>query len=396
MRPLLPAMFAHLRLIAVCALALSAGGALPAKVFKLTNGDRVSGELVATDENAIVVETPLLGRVRIPRAALAEPLPAEVAAVIPGPEPSPPAPPGPPPAPPAPRPEPPALADASIEPPEEGPLPDSDPEQRRLRLQDLPADAYRAWIDFWEDNVVFRSLAKVYPLMDWKNKLTIGIHLQDAEKDQQTLSFGYVTEKQQGKHSARLQLNYDYSESTLTTSTFDSEGNPIKLRTTTATMDKTFGNARYRYEYVKSFFAQSDTRYQRALVKRIYHEIDELCGVGYTYLKTETLEASVTPSFGFGYRDYASDPPAWEWLVSFQQDFSVALSERVKFSEESTLTYSPFKDKNFSFYFKSVLENQLNKRISLRVTYELDYTERIDTDIERTSQSVKFALAANF
>jgi putative salt-induced outer membrane protein YdiY len=390
---------AMLRFFVFLGVLLTGVSVASAKVFRLTNGDRVSGEIVAADEHAIVVETAFLGQVRIPRSALADPLPADLATTVPGPpaEAAPPPPAPPPPAPPAPTPAPVVAASetAPVAVDGESVLPDSDPEQHALSLQSLPVEAYHAWLEFWEDNFLFRTLADIYPLMDWNNKVNIGIHLQDAQKDQRTFNLGFLTTRETGKHSARFQVTYDYSETTVSSAGVDAGGEPITVRRTSPTRDRLFGNARYRYEYMKSFFIQTDTRYQREPLKRLEHVVDELVGVGYTFIDTKRVKASVTPSLGLGFRAYEDEESEWEWLISLQQDLSIALTDRLKFSEESTLTYSPFEERNFTFSLKSILENQLNRRLSLRITYELDYSERVAATA-RTSQSVRFGFAASF
>ena len=352
-------------------------------VFVLSNGDRLSGEIVEQDADSVTIKMAVGGAtVKLPRSALkapteGEPAPQAISLKTPA----------------TPTKTPPPPSTVPVAQAEETAPTETDQHQ----FIGLPNRAYESWISFWEDNLLFRALARIYPLMDWKNKVDLGFFNQRAEKDEQSLTIGLLTEKRKEKHQTRLQLTYEYAKSTLIRTTIDPlTGDPKRERITTKTRDRIRGNARYRYDYVKSFFAQTDTRYQRALVSNIFHEVDELLGIGYRWIDTDRLEGTITPSVGFGYRDIVPDEPSWEWLASLQQDLTLTLTERVKISEESILTYAPSETGDITVNFKAGLENKLNQRLSLNLSYDFTYDERKEPDKGRTRNSIKLTLGAAF
>lgn len=339
-----------------------------AEVFVLANGDRLTGEIVEQDATHITVQTTLMGKVRIPRSALQSPPPD-----------------------PAPAAEPPPAVAATPPASTHPPAAESTPGRRNH----LPRRAYAAWNSFWEDNVFFRTLSRYYPLMDWDNRINLGISLQNAKKDTFNLDTRFHTETRQGKHQALFDLRYQFSENTaLETNTVDGVATTTRVRS--KTKDLLRGNARYRFDYVKSFFLQSDTRYSRDLVKKIFHEGDELFGIGYRWLDRDGIRSTITPSIGVGYRDIAPDNPLWQWLVSLQQDFEFRLTDRVKVTQESVLTYSPSELGDYTYHFQAGLENQLNRRLNLNLGYDLTYDERVQDADDRLTHGFSMSFGAKF
>lgn len=367
----------------------SANGA----VFILSNGDRLTGELVAEDAESVTIQLALAGPVRIPRSALETrvvesahaPSPtgsAEVAEQQPQPDPE-------------------TQIGAQSVTAEALATADTAAAETPVSLfRRIPGQAYDAWEHIWSDNLLFRTLSLIYPLMDWENQLSFGYSLDSGETDDSKLDLYFTTNKRAGKHQTQISLQYEFDQQTITI--IDDETSD-QIKQTNTTRNWLRGNARYRYDFRKAFFIQSDSRYQRRLKKNINHEVSELVGLGYRWLDTDSIQGTITPSLGGGYSDVTPFNPKWNWLISIQQDFSIAFSEHVKLVEESTLTYTPTSDVDESsndgdiaIVFSTGLENKLNERLSLILRYEYTFDESIEKARGRTSNGIRFTLGAKF
>ncbi|MFP4283345.1 MAG: DUF481 domain-containing protein [Opitutales bacterium] len=360
-----------------------------AAVFELKNGDRLSGELVGWADNAIIVENAFLGEVVVPLEALVAPpmRPSPVPTLLPPPDPAA---------------EAPVASEAGgvneAEDEAEGRLPPdlgAPPENPDATSDEFAADpfivlptrAYDAWESLWVQNPIFEAIAAMYPLRTWNNNLQIGLSFQRAEVDEEKVDLQFRTEKAGERHVFRFETRY------LTGSATRGEG---ESRSKTTTADRLTGNFRYRFNYVENFFVQSNTSYQRDLVKRIEHEGTETLGIGYRWLQRSRLEGSVTPSLGAGYSEISGEPGQWVMLASLQQDFEYALTEEIKFSQESNFTYAPAENGNYYLNLRARLENRLSQQLSLSFNYDFTYDERVPSEVEPTTQGVSFTLGANF
>lgn len=387
-------------------------GVLTGAVFELTNGDRISGELVERTEAAYVIDSPILGRVTIPVELLEAPA---------GP----------------PEPE---LAQADEgEPTEEASDEADDAEEsaelaeagadeaeekssaaveeaiasvtpagsattssieaaaERLReLEQIPQIAYGAWLRFWEDNALFRTLGRYYPLMGWNNELNIGFSLRSSQRDETRLDLRFATERRFDRHQLRFESRYEFGRSSYQSTSTDSEGNSTTRKISETTQDRLRGNLRYRFDYATHFFIQSDTRYTRDVLSSIEHQADELIGVGYRWLNDARMQGSVTPSIGIGYSEIGGAEDGWGWLGSLQQDFEFVLTERLKVTQEASITYSPGDEGNYIIVMRAGLENQMTQRLSLNLRYDFTYDDRIASDLEQRTDGLSLSFGAKF
>ncbi len=389
-------------------LAVTHAGILSASVFELSNGDRITGELIERNEEVLVIDSPVFGRVTIPVEALVAPVgppenpevvaserasgesddsdseedgeviaevvdsPRQVASPL-------------------------EQAIASVSPTGSATTGSVETAAERLRdLEQLPQMAYDAWLGFWEDNILFRTLGRIYPLMGWNNQVNIGFYFRSSQQDEQRFNFRFVTERQIDRHQLRFEGQYEFARTSRQVSTTDADGNQVVHTVGQTTQDRLRSNARYRFDYVKDFFIQSDTRYTRDVPSAVHHQLDELVGIGYRWLNEARLQGSVTPSVGTGFRQIGDLEDGWTLLGSLQQDFEFILTDRLKVTQETSLTYSPGVTGDYIFVLQAGLENQLTQRLSMNLRYDMTYDDRLPDDKEKRTDGVSLTFGAKF
>lgn len=355
-----------IRSFAVCVtLLLAAVSALNADVLVLSNGDRLTGKKVSESEGVVVFQSDLLGEISVPVENIEtievseETAPKkEVAGEV------------------APRPKKPEKTEETELPPGAKASAMAAEEARPIRFE--------KWAEFWEDNAVFRTLARIYPLKDWQNRMELGLNYLSGEAEKQSFNFRLRTQREKAPHSIRIDGSYRTSRT---------ETSPGVI---TVTENRVQASARYRYAFRKGFFIQSDTRYNRQPIKGIFSEMDESVGVGYKWLDSKRWSGTVTPNFGMGYQRIGTEDGEVSFFTSFLQDVEFNVSDRLTLSEESNLTYVPGDEGSYKWNGNLNLENKLNSRLSLNLRYEVTYDQRVADNVDQTWQSVSLSLGADF
>lgn len=340
---------------------------LPADQLVFENGDRLTGDYVATEDGEVIFESPLLGEIQVPSEEV------EVVLDSPG-----------------------ELAGAD-EPDESAYEPDESAEP--VPAPPAGATAVRAeppgvrplfprWNRFWEDNIFFETLGRIYPLMAWENKIELGFNMDFGESDTRTTVIRFQTGREVRKWDFYFESSYEYAQTT------NSEG--VQTRST----DRLQGRVRVRRDVdeSKAFFVQSNTRYNRDLVSRIYNEVEETLGMGYRWLNTSRWKSSIVASVGGGYREIEEEPGRFGFVSSLNQDMSYRLSEGVTLKEEGSLSYVPTSENDNAYLFtvRAAVESRLNAQLSLNLRYEYRFDERVTNPSARTRQSINLSLGADF
>lgn len=350
----------------VAAGAFATTSASAVDILVLSNGDRLSGKWIETTDGVIVFESSVLGvlKVAATEASVVDDEEAEA-----------------------------EVAGTTSEPPSEAPA-NPEPSARQKPDKDVAPSipppfgrpVFATWQRFWEKNPVFAFLAKYYPLIAWDNKFEFGFDLEMGESDTRKYLLRFSTQEEWEKSNLLFEASYEYSDSM----------NDDGVRTTTR--DRLRSRLRYRYDFRKAFFVESETRYRRNLVQKVYHELGQTIGIGYRVFDTDKLKLSLTPSVGAAYQDIEGTDTDYGYLAVFSQDLNYALTDRIKIAQESSVTFQPTEENDNAYLadFNAKLTNMLNQRLSLNLRYEINYDGRVKDSIEKTSQTVSISLGANF
>ncbi len=327
-------------------------------VLRFQNGDKLTGRYIAHDDGEIVFETAFLGEIRVPEGVVTLQLRQPDAESI-------------------------VMEEA------EGRDAEDDESLTAERIDLAPKEPrFPEWTEFWDDNAVFTWLARIYPLMSWNNRIELGLNLNYAQSDTRSYLARFRTQREIGKTSYLFESSYERAQNT------DSLG------VVTRTRDRLQGRSRIRRTLSADnhFFAESSTRYNRDLVSRIYHDVEQTGGVGYRWLDTARWQGSVVGSLGAGYREINTTPAHFGFVATAFQDLQYRLSERITISEETNLSYVPTSSDESAYLlrFRAQLESRLNTQLSLNLRYEYYYDERVTNREARTTQSVNVSIGAEF
>ena len=332
---------------------------LQAEQIQFTNGDIITVDVIEITENTLIVESPLLGKLSIPKASLLTPEAFK-------------------------RNEPEQNEAERVQ-----KALDST-ESSLTKITQIEEPTRKSWSGriFNKNNLInnplLHGLRIINPFKNWKNKLDLGITYQSAEINQKALNVRFETKRTfDKKQSVRLLSQYDFRTNT------NADG--VK----SVAQDLFKSSLRYRYDIAKFFFIQNNTAYKNDSIQRIDHEISETIGVGYRWLETERAVSSITPNLGAEYRDIQNRPFEWNLLSAIQQDFEYNLSENITIEEDFTIGLTIEDNTAYFYALSAALENKLTERLSLNLRYEYAYDERLTTN-QKDSQNIKITLGAGF
>lgn len=345
----------------VTLLSLGFSSFVDADILEFENGDQLTGSYVRTEDGEIVFLSPMLGELRVPAEAVTLRL-RDIG----------------------------EIDEESTEPGDAVPAPSLGPPAPVAERVDLALKRPRfpEWNEFWEDNALFRWLSAVYPMMAWKNRIELGLNLSYAQADTRAIMARFRTEREMGRTSYLFESSFERTQNT------NADG------VTTRTRDRLEGRGRIRrtLQEDRNYFVESSTRYNRDLVTRIYHELEQTLGFGYQWLDTDRWRSSVVGSIGTGYREIEGMPSQLGFVSTFFQDLRYQLTERITVSEETNLSYVPTPDDENAYLLRirAQLESRLNTQLSLNLRYEYYFDERVVNRDARTTQGFTISLGAEF
>lgn len=255
--------------------------------------------------------------------------------------------------------------------------PDAEPEAVAAVAQDEtpPADA-ESETD---------ALAKAGLDTRWKSKIDLGFNWQDGRKNRRDLNIRLEAERKTERNQYRAQGRFLLARDNGTTST-----------------DRRDASLRWRREFGKRWFSQTNTTYSDDSVKDIQFNIDQNVGVGYRFLRSEKASASVGAGVTAQYRDTVADID--DGLGQFGeifQDLKWKFHPRFELSEEVNALYSPDGQPlrtatgnpvnlasndvpNYKVNFSSVLRGRITEAMTVNLRFEYEFDNAI---IDRNARS---------
>ncbi len=328
------------------ALALAGLWALPARAttWILNNGDRLTGELVDSDEESLEILHPQLGRLRIARSAIrtteAAPETAPIAAAKPA---TPGAPPG---------------APAAIA---------------------VPATAG-----------VVDNATPPNATPPWKRQIEFGFVQQSGSTSQVDLSFRAQIDGRSNADTYRSTAKMIYSESA------------DKVLT-----DHREADFRWRRDFTRRLFSQSLTTYLADSIRDIDFNLEQQVGGGYRVLDAKRHQADVGLGAVVQYRKFEDISGQTALLGSVFEDYTYAWSSRLKFTQEASMLMSDKTsfdvynvatnsvtqaDGNYRLKFNAALQSKVTTQISLNLRFDYGYDRTIADPNLRDDQRLTTSL----
>jgi putative salt-induced outer membrane protein YdiY len=330
---------------------LTGGLASHAAELHLSNGDRVTGEVVRRDDGKIYFRSPVFGEIAV----------AETDAVV------------------IDTPETPVESLTGL-PPNEKP-----PPVHRQPARKAPAIAATPDVP-----------GPVTQPADWKGKVEFGFSNQSGRADTLNLSVRTEFELKKGFDNYKASARYLYGKTNKIVSS-----------------DRQDASFRWRHDISERVFTQSLTSYTSDQVTRIYTNLEQNGSVGYQVLQTKNQKASIGSGLTLQYRRAEGLEPGVNFLGEVFQDYTYKINGRLTVSQAINALYSPNGQvrllasgtnasklstdaDNYKVRFYSTLQGKMSERISLNLRYEYEYDNAILQQNGRTDQRVTSSVGYAF
>ena len=232
---------------------------------------------------------------------------------------------------------------------------------------------------------IFEFLSRFELLPGWKSRFTLGHVWQKGQVDQSAFNLRFTTERRvSNRYEAFFDGRYNYGKQRVN-------------EVTTKSIDHYNARLRYRKILNPHFFAQSNTRYEKDLIKRIEHDAEQSLGIGWRFLERDQFRGSLTPSLSGRYRAQ-SNRPSDEWRLFFTlfQDFEYRINSYVGLFQEFTYSIEASDADRYNYDGRLRMETKLTAKLSLNVAWEYSYDNTVAPNIQASKQRATTSLSIDF
>jgi hypothetical protein len=311
------------------------------------SGETLVGKVVEEQPDFVIFESAALGRVTVPRAAIASlvvtPVPLEAQPL-------------------------PEVRKAAAQPDAE----QAEAEQQAEREAALSTDA------------VGRFLARINPLKGWNTKLGLGFMARRGSDDNDNdLTLRFQSErKSDAGDEHKLEARYYYAEDVLVDGA------------KTATDELLTASYRYRHPLREPFFLQATSGYYRDAIKELDHEVTQTFGVGLR-ATGERWSVSFTPAGGAQWRQVAGEETT-NVVVGFYQELGFSITRTLKLAQTLDYLTAVDDENDYSARFGLDLNQKLGAAWSVGLRYEYDYDSVVGKDASKDQVRLTLNLGLEF
>lgn len=309
-------------------IAVSGAGVVRAATWVLANGDRLTGELVSEDAQAVEIQHPQLGRLRLAREQLRSEPEGDA-----------------------------AEADESMLADHLDPDPNPENETKAKDRSGLGQD----------------NLRTGGGSLSWKRQIELGYSQQSGAKSKEDLTMRFQLDGRQGPNRYRatarlLQVRADEEDVT----------------------DRSEATFRWRRDVNKRLFTQSLTTYSDDAIRKIDLSLEQQVGGGLRLLDDRRHKANIGVGAVIQYLDRQDAEQQTAMLGSFFQDYNYQWNQRIKLSQESSFLISDRgslnirngvadgpSDGSYRLKFNTALQSKVTNQMSLNVRLEYDYDRSV-------------------
>jgi len=313
---------------------------LHASVVKLTNGDRVSGDIISRDEEKLTINSPVFGVLELP------------------------------------------LSEVSVE-IVDAPAPD---EQEQPAQTPPSVSTQPTFIDSHGvlHSVTAGFLDRINILRNWKSNMDIGLSLLTGQTNTRSTNLSFDSEREWTHDSARLEVEQEYEIT-------ETDG------TNTVTRNRFKATARLRHDLDKTVFLQSDSQYFFAKIKGIDHDVRQSMGIGWRLSQTDKLNINLTPSVTAQYQMIKSEGQDISCAPTIYEEVTYNWTSSVNLRQEASALFPVTGDsREPSYHLATTLQNKFTDNLSMNLEYLFDYDGSVDSDTEAGQHSVRMGLGISF
>lgn len=339
------------RWLAAGVLAFTGALLCPGAELHLSNGDRITGEVVRREDGKIYFKSPVFGEIAV----------AETDAVV------------------IDTPDTPVESLTGLPPNEPPPKVKAQPRRKAPPIAEVPDT----------------PAPKTAPSR-WKGKVEFGFANQSGRTESLNTSIRGEAELKKGFDSYKASARYLYGKT----------GNIVSS-------DRKDASFRWRHDISETVFGQSLTSYTGDNVTKVYTNIEQNGSMGYQLVKSERQAASVGGGITLQYREAQGFESGLNYLGEVFQDYTYKINGRLTISQALNALYSPNgrarlissgtstktlsdEAENYKLRFNSTLQGKMSERISLNLRYEYEYDNAILNKNGRTDQRITSSVGYAF
>ena len=331
-------------------------------VLQLSNGDRLTGELLWRNNGLLRIRSPILGDVTIPETALLQAgLLSQTASNPNGP-----------------------TSNRS-----ENNLPT--PLKESATPSNTSSVASSAPVKTAPATSKSES-AKIPPIKPWKVKLEFGYAQQTGLKNTLNYNVRGEAEKQFHQHSLRTTARLLYAE-----------------QNNRPNADRTDANFRWRYQLSKRTFAQALTTYLRDEITQIHANFEQNIGLGYRVIDKKRHALNIGAGITGQYRDWDAGTNGFAPYGEIFEDYTFKINDRINLVQDAVFQYSPEdrafnipatgrvakvnpQAQNYKIRFNTSLQGKVTERVSVNLRYEYELDNAIQTKDARKNERITSAI----
>ena len=307
---------------------------LHADTITLKNGDILSGKVIEDSATAVILDSPILGEISLPKTNIAE---------------------------------------VSL---------DSDEvevdEVEVVEEEPPPAPEKSVSEQYWEN---FTSL--IFP-KGFTGEILVGYNYSESSDVQSGINLGLKGKYTKGKHSFAGDIFYAYTRKK------DQDGNVTKPT------DKHGLNVAYEYDIHDPYYLRLSDNYLVDRVKELEPQND-INGL-FEWRALENEQMSLDLAFGPGVRYQKTPDTSGEWdpLLTFLQTSFYQFNESVRFDERFNYSFDPSDTTSYSLLFELSASIRLTPFAEPKIIYRNSYDSTVGAGGIKREQSLLVALAVPF
>lgn len=335
-------------------------------MLQLSNGDRLTGELIWRNNGLLRIRSPILGDVTIPETALSEvSLPSQTAPDL--------------------------NSSTSNRSKTNSPPP--------LKAPATPSDTSPVASAPSSKNAPTNSnseSAKIPPIKPWKVKLEFGYAQQTGLKNTLNYNVRGEAEKQFNQHTLRTTARLLYAE-----------------QNNRPSADRTDTNFRWRYQFSKRTFAQALTTYLQDEITQIHANFEQNIGLGYRVIDKKRHALNIGAGITGQYRDWDAGTNGFAPYGEIFEDYTFKINDRITLVQDTVFQYSPEdrafnipatgrvakvnpQAQNYKIRFNTSLQGKVTERISVNLRYEYELDNAIQIKDARKNERITSAIGYAF
>ena len=307
----------------------------------LDNGDSITGELVAIDEESVTLDVEYLGKIRLPLARVQN---AQAFVID----------------------EEPKSAAETVEADAKAALVTIASAGAVVEGEDeVDHEPGIGSLGPWAVGTLSHWLGSVD---EWEKRLQIGLNANSGRKDQTDLNYRFDMQLKRERDQWRLNMEYYYGKA---------EDVVIK--------DRFASGFRWRQDIAPGVFYETNTNYSFDEIKRIDSNFEQKLGLGTRFLESDITTLSAGMGASGRWREFEEGVSGQEevvYLVDVFQDWDYRFSDRLRLRQDLRMAMPLENQDEYEFSFSAALTSALTNAINLSLRYELGYDNSLAEDLK--------------